>query len=138
MKGWNRFFNQWQKDFKLWLFFMAYFFLFRAAFILIFRNQIDRGGTFSEVIAVLLNGIRFDSVIVTILILIPLCLSVISGFVPWEKRAERLRFAVGVVFLILSTFLCFITPYSREYGDWFNHLFSASSTTISWPRSSPS
>ena len=122
MRGWNRFFNQWQKDFKLWLFFMAYFFLFRAAFILIFRNQIDRGGTFSEVIAVLLNGIRFDSVIVTILILIPLCLSVISGFVPWEKRAERLRFAVGVVFLILSTFLCFITlSYFREYGDQFNH-----------------
>ncbi len=121
MRGWDRFFRQWQKDFKLWLFFMAYFLLFRVSFILTFRDQIAPTSTFFPIIAVLLNGLRFDSVVVTILILIPFCLSVISGFVPWEKRAERLRFAIGIVFLILSSIVCIVTlTYFKEYGDQFN------------------
>jgi hypothetical protein len=80
MNGWNRFIAQWQKDFKLWLFFIAFFLLFRFAFLVLFRHQIHASSTYLDVVAALFNGLRFDSVITTYLLIIPFLFSIISGF----------------------------------------------------------
>jgi hypothetical protein len=78
--GWNRFIIQWQKDFKLWLFFIAFFLLFRCAFIFLFRHQIDASSNYRNIVAALSNGLRYDSVFTTCLLTIPLVFSIISGF----------------------------------------------------------
>jgi phosphoglycerol transferase MdoB-like AlkP superfamily enzyme len=122
MKGWIRFFRQWQRDFKLWVFFMSFFLVFRIIFILIFRDQIHPLSTFAPFLKALLNGMRFDSVICTLCVMIPFIFSIASGLKDIERIAERVRFIIGVIFLSLSSFLCVVTlEYFREYGDQFNY-----------------
>lgn len=122
MNGWNRFITQWQKDFKLWLFFMAFFLLFRCAFVVFFRHQIDASGSYRDVAAVLLNGLRFDSVITTYLLAIPFLFSIISGFAGTVHLADKIRKIFGTIGVVLSTMACVATfSYFKEFGDQFDH-----------------
>jgi phosphoglycerol transferase MdoB-like AlkP superfamily enzyme len=122
MKGWNRFLAQWQKDFSLWLFFIVYFLLFRLAFIFLFRYQINDASTSMDILAAILNGMRYDSVIATYYILIPFVFSIACLFANWEATGNRIRNVFGAVFIFLSTFLCFVTlGYFKEFDDQFNH-----------------
>ena len=122
MNGWNRFFVQWQKDLKLWLFFMAFFLLFRCAFVVFFRHQIDASGSYLDTIAALLNGLRFDSVITTYLVAIPFLFSIISGFARSVHLAYKIRNIFGTAGVVLSTMACVATfSYFKEFGDQFNH-----------------
>jgi len=122
MKGWNRFFTQWQKDFKLWLFFMAFFLLFRCAFLVRFRHQIDASSTYRDVAAALLNGLRFDSVITTYIIVLPLLFSIISGFANTSQLANKVRKIIGMVAVVVATVVWVTTfSYFREFGDQFDH-----------------
>ena len=119
MKGWNRFLAQWQKDFRLWLFFIVYFLLFRIAFIFLFRYQINDASTTMDILAVILNGMRYDSVIATYYILIPFVFSIACLFANWEAIGNRIRNVFGVVFIFLSTFLCFVTiGYFKEFDSF--------------------
>jgi phosphoglycerol transferase MdoB-like AlkP superfamily enzyme len=122
MHGWNRFFSQWQKDFKLWLFFMGFFLLFRCAFLFLFSHQIDASSTFRDVVTAVLNGLRFDSVITTYLLLIPLLFSIISGFTNTSHLANTVRKTLGTAGVVLATVVCVVTfSYFKEFGDQFDH-----------------
>lgn len=122
MKSWVQFFIQVQMDFKLWLCFMIFFLLFRIVFILTFRIQIEKTSTFSTITAAFLNGMRYDSVVATLWILIPFCFSVLSGFIDSGVWAQHARMIIGILFMSISSFLCFVTiSYFREFGDQFNH-----------------
>jgi len=122
MAGWNRFFSQWQKDFKLWVFCMCFFLLFRIIFLISFKDLIANDSTVSSVLSAILNGMRFDSVISTFFILIPFCFSAACGFKNLEDLADKVRRVTGTTFLALSTFICIVTlEYFREFGDQFNH-----------------
>lgn len=122
MTGWSRFFRQWQKDLKLWLFCMMFFLIFRVIFLLVFQDQIDEKSSTISIISAVLNGMRFDSVISTIFILIPFCFSMACGVKDLERLAEKARIMTGTVFLGLSSFLCVVTlEYFKEFGDQFNH-----------------
>jgi phosphoglycerol transferase MdoB-like AlkP superfamily enzyme len=122
MNGWNRFITQWQKDLKLWLFFMAYFLAFRCALVVFFRIQIDASSTYRDVAAALINGLRYDSVIATYLLAIPLLFSIISGFAGTVHLADKVRKILGTVGVVLSTMTCVATfSYFKEFGDQFNH-----------------
>ncbi len=122
MAGWVRFFRQWQKDLKLWLFFMSFFLVFRIIFIVVFRDQIHVQSTYTTIMAALLNGLRYDSVICTLFVIIPFCFSVASGLKKLDSLADTIRLITGVVFLVLSSFICIVTmEYFKEFGDQFNH-----------------
>ena len=122
MKKWDRFFAQWQKDFKLWLFFMVYFLLFRTAFLVLFSHHINESSSYLEIVATLLNGMRYDSVVATFLILVPFVLSMICGFADMQPTANKIRKIIGTLFLILSTAICFVAiNYFKEFNDQFNH-----------------
>lgn len=122
MAGWIRFFSQWQKDAKLWLFCMSFFLLFRIVFLLSFRDQTAAESTLATVLSAILNGMRFDSVISTFVVLIPFCFSAVCGFTDIGRVTDRVRLATGIVFLFLSTFVCIVTiEYFGEFGDQFNH-----------------
>jgi phosphoglycerol transferase MdoB-like AlkP superfamily enzyme len=119
---WGRFFRQWQRDFKLWIFFMTFFLAFRIIFILIFKDQMGKGTTLASVASAILNGMRFDSVVSTFFVLIPFLFSAASYFKDFEQMAQKVRIVTGGVFLVLSSFLCIVTlEYFREFGDQFNH-----------------
>jgi phosphoglycerol transferase MdoB-like AlkP superfamily enzyme len=122
MNGWNRFITQWQKDLKLWLFFMGFFLLFRCALVVLFRLQIDASSSYRDIAAALLNGLRFDSVVTTYLLAIPLLFSIISGFADTVQLADKIRRIFGTVGVVLSTMACVATfSYFKEFGDQFDH-----------------
>ena len=122
VKGWNRFITQIQKDFKLWLFFMAFFLLFRCTFVVLFRHQINASSTYRDIAAALFNGLRYDSVITTYLLLIPLLFSIIAGFANTSRLANKVRKIIGMLGVILSAVVCVATfGYFKEFGDQFDH-----------------
>jgi phosphoglycerol transferase MdoB-like AlkP superfamily enzyme len=119
---WNRFFTQWQKDLKLWLFYMAWFLLFRISFLVFFNHHIDESSSYFTIVAALLNGMRYDSVVATYFILVPFILSVICGFADIQHVANKIRVITATLFVILSTFVWFVTfSYFKEFNDQFNH-----------------
>ncbi|HQI82504.1 MAG TPA: LTA synthase family protein [Deltaproteobacteria bacterium] len=122
LSPWGRFFRQWQKDLKLWVLCMSFFLAYRAIFLLVFREQIDRKSSALTIAIAILNGMRFDSVISTFTILIPFGFSIAAGLTGNERRAERVRESMGMLFLVMSSFLCIISiGYFREFGEQFNH-----------------
>jgi phosphoglycerol transferase MdoB-like AlkP superfamily enzyme len=122
LKGWDRFIAQWQKDVKLWLFFIAFFLLFRCTFVVLFRHQIDASSTYRDVVAALFNGLRFDSVVTMYLLAIPFLFSIISGFADTTRLADKVRKIFGTAGVVLATVACVTTfSYFREFGDQFDH-----------------
>lgn len=73
--SWNRFFEQFQKDLKLWGFFVLFLQLYRLLFIVWFRQYVGETGTWTGVVTVLLQGMRFDSTVASYSIVVPLLAS---------------------------------------------------------------
>jgi hypothetical protein len=122
LSPWGRFFRQWQKDLKLWILCMSFFLAYRFIFLLVFREQLGGKSSLLTVLTAILNGMRFDSVISTFTVLIPFGFSIAAGLSGNERRAERVRESMGILFLVLSSFLCIISiGYFREFGEQFNH-----------------
>ncbi|MDO8446309.1 MAG: sulfatase-like hydrolase/transferase [Deltaproteobacteria bacterium] len=91
-------------------------------FIFSFRQQIDNSSTWRDVGAVLLNGVRFDSMVAGYFILIPFLFTLSCNFADMQSAAENARAISGNTFIVLSTALCGITlGYFKEYNDQINH-----------------
>ncbi len=121
MKSWNRFFRQFQNDFKLWLFCMVYSQIYRVIFIYSFRQKISELSGLKDIIVVLLNGLCFDAMIAAYFMLIPLIMSVVCGFTDLEKTAKRVRFFIGGLFVSLSTVLNVLNyGFFKEFNEQFN------------------
>ncbi len=122
MRGWNRFLHQYQKDLKLWLFFLLSLSLFRWIFILSFRDKIDATSGGSDIFATALNGMRYDSMAATYWMLVPFLTGVACSAVKAERLSDRVRSLFGSAFVVLSTALSVVTiGYFREYNEQFNH-----------------
>ena len=101
---------------------MLYFLLFRISFLVFFNHHINESTSHFAIVATLLNGIRFDSVVATYFILVPFILSTICGFVDIQHVANKIRIITGALFVILSTAAWFVTfSYFKEFNDQFNH-----------------
>jgi len=122
MSNWDRFITQFRKDLKQWLFFMLTLSFFRVVFVLYFRGGIEKTSSLSDVLESLLNGLRYDGMVATYFILLPLLLCVFCGFADLSALSERLRRLFGILFSVLSTILFIVTiAYFKEYNDQFNH-----------------
>ena len=121
MKSWNRFFRQFQNDFKLWLFCLVYSQIYRVIFIYSFRQKISELSGLKDIIVVLLNGLCFDAMIAAYFMLIPLIMSVVCGFTDLEKTAKRVRIFIGGLFVSLSTVLNVLNyGFFKEFNEQFN------------------
>jgi len=101
---------------------MAFFLLFRCAFVFLFRHQIHAASSWRDVGAALFNGLRFDSVVTTYLILIPCLFSIISGVADTSRLANRVRKILGSIGVVLAAVVCVATfSYFKEFGDQFDH-----------------
>jgi phosphoglycerol transferase MdoB-like AlkP superfamily enzyme len=105
MRSWNRFFTQFQKDVKLWLFCVAFLMLYRLIFIALYHEKINPSSGFSDFAAVLSYGFCFDIMVAGYFVLIPFLFSVASGFIDLTRTAEKVRASIGVLFLTVSTIL---------------------------------
>lgn len=121
VKGWRRFINQVRKDFNLWLFCVAFLFLFRIVFILSFKSKIGPEADIRDFMGVFIYGFRFDSMVASYTILLPFLLSLSCQFVDLQQFADRVRNMMGAFFIVVSVILFGVTlKYFREYNDQFN------------------
>ncbi len=121
-KGFNRFLIHFQKDVKEWLFYMLYLLFFRLVFLAYYRGKMDAASSAKDVLATVLTGVRFDSMVSTCWIAIPFLASVVSGFTDLGPLARRLRSFFSAAFIILASTAWIITfAYFKEYDDQFNH-----------------
>ncbi len=127
--AWNAFFRQVQRDLRFWLFAMISLTVCRVLLIVIFRRQIADQDVVANLAAALLGGLRFDCVVATYWTLPPLLLSLLCGFWPLEKLADRVRLATAGVFLAGAIVLEIATvEFFRHFHDVLNPLiFHASS-----------
>jgi phosphoglycerol transferase MdoB-like AlkP superfamily enzyme len=123
MNGFNRFLLQFRQDAKQWLFFMLYLSCFRISFILYFRNKIEPATGLSDVLMTALNGMRYDSMVSTLWTLLPFLASTATGFVKFDRFADRIRRAFGFLFILLTSIAWVFTfAYFKEYNEQFNYL----------------
>ena len=122
MKDWNRVFGNLRKVSSLWLFCMGFFLVFRAAFLFLFRERIAAASSAGDILAAVLNGMRYDSVIATSFILIPFLMALASGLIDMQRASDRVRHVIAYLFIACSAFLCVLSlAYFAEFGDQFNH-----------------
>lgn len=122
MKNWPRFFLQFRKDLKLWLFCVLFLSLFRIALILLFRERMGNDAQIGDVLAAAAYGMRYDSMVASYTVLLPFLLSLCCLFLDVQTLAARVRTTMGTLFLIFSSILFVVTiGYFREFNDQFNH-----------------
>ncbi len=123
MKRFNRYLLQFLKDAKLWLFFMFYLSIFRIAFIVYFRRKLDPDTHLTDVFLPALNGMRFDSMVSTCWIAIPVIASVLFVIFNADRVADRIRAVTGSVFTVVTTIAWVVTfGFFQEYNDQFNYM----------------
>ncbi len=121
MKRWDRFLSQVEADIRLWLFLCAYFSLFRAIFVGIFQDQIAATSGFGDVVSVLLYGLRYDVIVASYAVAVPVLGSLAAALCGATWLADRLRSASATLALVLAALLCVVAVgYFREYGETFN------------------
>jgi len=121
--NWIRFFSQSQRDLKFWLFGIAFFALFRACFILLYRGDLSSETKTHHFLVTFLNGARYDSQIVCYCIVPSLLLSIACGFKDWAKLAEKVRVAMASAFAITASIICVLdVGFYREFKDQFNYM----------------
>ncbi|MFC1770134.1 LTA synthase family protein, partial [Nitrospirota bacterium] len=120
---WQRVFKQWFRDLKLWLAAVLYLMLFRMVLIWAFLAQMAPESGLSEIMHVMLTGLRFDSVVATTLILIPFLMGTVSGITGKALAlTAKVRGIMAVGFFTISSMIFLVSyEYFREYGDQFNH-----------------
>ena len=122
MKNWTRFFLQFRKDLKLWFFCVLCLFFFRVTLLLIFRERIGADARLQDVLAAVVYGLRYDSMVASYTVLLPFLASIGCLFLDLQKLAARVRIAMGSLFLVFSSVLFVVTiGYFREFDDQFNH-----------------
>lgn len=117
------FLTQLAHDLALWLAALLALSLFRAIFLLVFRDRLRQGPDPGELLAVFGTGWRYDLTIASALILPSLALGVACIWRPWERRCERLRLGLGLVFAVAASLACIATiPFFQEFNEQFNFM----------------
>jgi phosphoglycerol transferase MdoB-like AlkP superfamily enzyme len=121
LRGYPSFLFHFLKSVKQWLLFMLYLTAFRAAFIYLFRNKMDQTSSSLDVMSVALNGMRFDSVIATYMLLIPFLVATAPRILKLDRIAPKFSEWFGRVFIGLTSIVwAFTFVYFKEYDQQFN------------------
>ena len=111
-----------QKDVQLWAFLVMLLAVLRMVLVATNRAQLAGATGAGELLNAFASGLRFDCQVATLCTLPALVLSVVSGMRARELLADRMRFVIGAVVVVLSVVVGGIDiGYSREYGNQFDH-----------------
>jgi phosphoglycerol transferase MdoB-like AlkP superfamily enzyme len=118
---WNRFFCHFQKDLKLWLFFVLILMLERWVFLLVFRQEIVGDHIVASILASLVRSISFDVMASSYWMIVPWIVSLLFSIMNWGSKADRFRIIWGGIFLFTTVWLSILSiEYYREYHNTFN------------------
>ena len=121
MDRWVRFQRQAQQDLKLWGFSLALLTAFRVLFIIIFHERMQAGSTWYNVLLTLANGLRYDLVVASAVVLPAFLLSALCAWRDCARAAERVRRWLAVAFVCGSLILCAASvPFFAEFNEQFN------------------
>ncbi len=122
LKGFNSFLYHFLRSIKQWFLFMFYLTVFRLAFIYVFKGEMDQASSMADVALVALNGMRFDMVIATYILLIPFLLSIAPRFLKLQRAADRGEEIFGRGFIVLTAVAWIFTfVYFKEYDQQFSY-----------------
>lgn len=120
-RGFNAFLLNFFQNVKQWLLFMFCLTAFRLSFLLFFQDKIDQASTAADIARSAANGMRFDSVVATYLLLIPFLLSLAPQRMNISRVAERARDIFSRGFIILTSIAWIVTfVYFKEYDQQFS------------------
>lgn len=123
--SWLNFYQQFKEDFKLWVYFLVFQQLCRAALIISLSHYLESHTSFSTIMYSMLHGARFDSLWATCWVFVILAfVSLPNTFFmlsPQGVGVQKIRRFWGGVFTVVTSFAYIASiEYFREYKDIFN------------------
>jgi len=119
---WNNFLKEISNIIFFWFFAILFFLIYRLSFICIYSNEIDWSNFSGNIFQALITGFRFDTMVTSYFVIIPLLTSLIAGPLNKIKIAQSFRFVFQHLFIFLSSLICITTiNYYQEYNNQFNH-----------------
>lgn len=120
MKCFGRFFNEFQKDLKAFIFWCILFFIFRVIFIACYNSQITEAKT-EEILMALWLGFRLSLKTVGVITLISVSCATLPKTFYKKWPADKVRFIAHSVMVIFFTVLFFARiSYYKIFNSGFN------------------
>ena len=120
MKWFGRFFNEFQKDLKAFIFWCILFFIFRVIFIVCYNSQIAEAKT-EEILMSLWLGFRLSLKTAGIITLMSVLCATLPKTLYKNWAADKVRFIAHSVMVIFFTVLFFARiPYYKIFNSGFN------------------
>lgn len=120
MKCFGRFFNEFQKDLKTFVFWCILFFIFRVIFIVCYNSQIAEAKT-EEILMSLWLGFRLSLKTAGIITLISVLCATLPKTFYKNWAADKVRFIAHSIIVIFFTVLFFARiPYYKIFNSGFN------------------
>ncbi len=122
-KHWEALFHELQQDFKLYIFLMGLFMLFRVAFVLIMHKYLNPATAGGDLLLALEYGFRISLKSASVLVAVTFALSTCLRTVLPAARLGSLRFMFGSLYVLILSFLFYARiPYYEQFHMGFNQL----------------
>lgn len=119
----EKLFKDIQQDFKLYLFILGVFCLFRIAFIVLLKSYISESTTSSDIFMTLYYGIRISLKSSGIVALVSFVFCTGLGLLSNHKKISSIRYVVGCTYISLLSLLFYARiPYYEQFHVGFNQL----------------
>lgn len=123
LASWEEFCRELQQDFKLFLFILGVFCLFRIGFIAVMHSFLSESVTVSDIAAALYYGVRISLKSAGLLVLLPLIFCTGLRLVFAWRKLGKIRLYLGLAYVTLLSFLFQARiPYYQEFRMAFNQL----------------
>jgi len=119
-RRWSQWLEHLERDVRLWLVLVGALSGFRLCFILSFRAQIASTTPMIAALGASLNGLRYDMMVASYLVLPSMLLAVYATLTRRPSIAERFRYlSVWAAMTLVSLASAVFVGYFREYGEPF-------------------
>lgn len=119
----ERLFKNIQQDFKLYLFILGVFCLFRIGFIVLLNSYISESTTLNDIFMALYYGIRISLKSSGIVALLSLVFCTGIGLFSNNKKVSTVRYVLGCMYITILSLLFYARiPYYEQFHAGFNQL----------------
>ena len=123
MSKWEELFKEIQQDFKLYLFVLGVFCLFRIGFIVVLQDYISAATTLQDIMTALYYGFRISLKSTAIVTLLSFSGCTVLGLFIKNNKVKNIRYVVGCCYIsILSLLFYARIPYYEQFHAGFNQL----------------
>jgi len=120
---WEELFKNIQQDFKLYIFVLGVFCLFRIGFIVVLKSYISEATVLQDVFMALYYGVRISLKSTGIVTLVSLVFCTMFAFFVKNESIRNIRYVVGCFYIsVLSLLFYARIPYYEQFHAGFNQL----------------